>query len=112
MSNSKINAAVTIAEKLQTAEQKVSEAISSLADFIAYVPQARAAAGLAHGVGHAAVTDGSGVLVKLSEAQGGLSSIHKQVEAIGRFVGVDISMSGPIKEPSDGSSLRIAASSL
>ena len=103
MSNEKINAAATVAEKLLTAEERVSQAIVSVADLIAHMPVARAAVGYAHGVGHAAVTDTSGVLVQLSQAQGGLSAIHNQVAAMGRHLGLDISAFGPLqKEPGDG----------
>lgn len=103
MSNEKINAAATVAEKLLTAEESVTRAIVNVADLIAYMPSARATVGFAHGVGHRTVTDTSSILVQLSQAQGGLSSIHAQVAAMGRHLGLDIYAFGPLqKEPSDG----------
>lgn len=111
MTDAKVEAAQTMAEMLLKAEASVAEALTNVADLVAFMPRARAVAGLAHGAGHAAVSEGTGVLSQLSQAQGGLDAMHKKVAAIGKLVGVDVSATGPfVKEPEEAGFLSVVPS--
>ena len=99
--------AADVAEKLFEAELAIDQALSTTAELVSLLPNARLRARLAASVGQPALEGAAGAVTALSEARRSIVVTHEELAAAHRRIGLGRFASGPgLEKPEEGNPLN------